>query len=83
MIKDTFRRNGKTYTRISKTVARKLFNSGEKILFEPCIVYRPSEWLSYIPFNYDNSMQDFDSLVIAYEYYNQIPYTVFYKIEED
>lgn len=83
MIKDVFRHNHKTYIRISKTVARKMFNSGEKILFEPCIVGRPSEWLSYIPFSYDNGTQDFDSLVKAYEYYNQIPYTVFYKIEED
>ena len=83
MIRDTFRHSHKKYTRISKTVARKLFNSGEKILFEPCIVWCPSEWLSYIPFSYDNGTQDFDSLVIAYEYYNQIPYTVFYKIEED
>lgn len=48
MIKDTFRHNHKTYTRISKTVARKMFNSGEKILFEPCIVGYPSEWFSYI-----------------------------------
>lgn len=81
MIRDKFRVNGVTYERISKARARGLFNSGEKVLFMPALApnYELS-FYSYIPLHNDGGSISFDSMVNAYEYYNEIEYTIFYKI---
>ena len=63
----------KTVKRISKTVARTLYNKGEDVLFIPCNCRpEPDFWGLSIWENkdLDGQYKDFDTLVSYYESYN-------------
>ena len=60
---------GRMYQRITKQLARKLFNEGYTIRVLPCNVCFNNEWVSPINFNYTD-VSDFDVFVNSYQYYN-------------
>lgn len=58
------------FTRINKTAARKLFESGAKIFLAPCNMPPVSMWGQAAECSKDRCDCTFESLVNSFEYYN-------------
>lgn len=75
MLKSQFQdKTGKKWSRVSKNVARKLFNNGQTIFFIPCKANPTSAWDigMVIPPKKNNNPKEkvFDQVCDAFEYYN-------------
>lgn len=55
------------YTRITKTMARKLHNQGKNIYITPCKMRLINHWTSY---GFIPHTEDFDKFVNTFEIYN-------------
>ena len=85
MIKYEYKDNtGKNWVRISKSQAKKLFESGEKVCFCPCKM-RPFGWISSGIVLEKDYYEQFNKVVEKFEFCNCYPetgkYTSFYKME--
>lgn len=85
MIKYEFKDNdGKNWVRISKSQAKKLFESGEKVCFCPCKM-RPFGWISSGIVLEKDDYKSFQQWVESFEFCScnseTGKYTSFYKME--
>lgn len=59
------------FTRISKAMARKLFNNGTPVYILPCKVRLDNAWFKPAMINRNNlDNESFEKIVNAFEYYN-------------
>lgn len=72
-----------TIQQVQKRTARKLFNAGEKIYLQTSNMAPFNIWADCMEVQKDEDVQNFDTLVNSYEYYNCSNqtgrYTHFYK----
>ena len=61
--------NGKSFKRVQKRTALKLFNNGKEIYLAPCKMRIDSPWCGLVGID-NKSDYDFNSHVASFEYYN-------------
>ena len=88
MRKFTFTKNGTTFVRIPKDVAKRLFENGEEIVLCPWRLRPGGSWFPEYHIARDTNGEKFDALVNAFEYYNCVNstetgfYSAFYVSEK-
>ena len=83
MISCTVKHDGNTYTRVTKKVARRFWNSGASVTFIP-VGMKPFGMFTHRMTSSAAEGEDFDAVVKNYEYYNCSEsyrrYTAFYVV---